>query len=117
MLKKTFRGQMIDMDVLSRQNEETVAAGNMGVNARGDKLGPGGEVIQTVQERSRRHHKNTKKKVSRVGLKELEDKAEDNKTEVFPEEKQKPKKSKKIEVEDERGDITLKEAPDEDQSS
>jgi hypothetical protein len=37
---------------------DTVAIGNMRVNARGDLLGPGGEVIKTADERAREHYKN-----------------------------------------------------------
>lgn len=43
----TAHGKQIDMDRLRVANEETIAVGNMKVNARGDKLGTGGEVAQT----------------------------------------------------------------------
>lgn len=43
----TAHGKQIDMDRLRVANEETIAVGNMKVNARGDKLGNGGEVAQT----------------------------------------------------------------------
>ena len=36
--KKTSRGQALDMQTLALQNEKEIAVGNMGVNARGDKL-------------------------------------------------------------------------------
>ena len=41
---KTANGRNLDMDRLRLQNETTIAVGNMRVNARGDQLGPGGEV-------------------------------------------------------------------------
>ena len=44
---RTALGRTIDMDSLRLSNEETIAVGNMKVNARGDELGPGGEVIRT----------------------------------------------------------------------
>ena len=44
--KRTNRGNMIDMDALMLKNEEEIALGNMKVNARGDKLGPGGKIIK-----------------------------------------------------------------------
>lgn len=44
---KTAHGKMIDIDNLRLQNEKTIAVGNMKVNARGDQLGRGGEIIQT----------------------------------------------------------------------
>lgn len=56
MVHKTFRGKIIDMETIRRKNEESVAVGNMGVNARGDKLGPGGHIVTPVQQKARRHH-------------------------------------------------------------
>lgn len=49
-MKKVYRtalGKVIDMDNLRLANEETIAVGNMKVNARGDELGPGGAVVRT----------------------------------------------------------------------
>ena len=49
-MKKVYRsalGKAIDMDNLRLANEETIAVGNMKVNARGDELGPGGQVIKS----------------------------------------------------------------------
>lgn len=43
----TAHGKSIDMDRLRVSNEETIAVGNMKVNARGDKLGTGGTVAET----------------------------------------------------------------------
>ena len=42
---KTAHGKIIDIDNLRLQNEKTIAVGNMKVNARGDQLGRGGEII------------------------------------------------------------------------
>lgn len=42
---KTSRGKGIDMDKLRLANEDTIAVGNMKINARGDELGPGGKVV------------------------------------------------------------------------
>ncbi len=42
---KTARGKVIDMDKVKLANETVTAVGNMKVNARGDKLGVGGQVI------------------------------------------------------------------------
>ena len=36
---------MIDIDKVKLANESAIAVGNMKVNARGDKLGPGGQVV------------------------------------------------------------------------
>lgn len=43
---RTAKGAQIDMIKMINQNEMTVAVGNAKVNARGDKLGPGGKIIK-----------------------------------------------------------------------
>jgi hypothetical protein len=43
---RTAKGAQIDMLKMINQNEMTIAVGNAKVNARGDKLGPGGTVIK-----------------------------------------------------------------------
>jgi septal ring-binding cell division protein DamX len=43
----TAQGKQIDIESLRVANEETIAVGNMKVNARGDKLGAGGRVKET----------------------------------------------------------------------
>jgi hypothetical protein len=50
MAHRTMRGKMIDMDKLMRQNELMPAIGNMKVNARGDQLGPGGQIVKKHEE-------------------------------------------------------------------
>ena len=54
---KTARGRVIDMDQLRLSNEDSIAVGNMKVNARGDELGPGGEVIRTRNEIMNEYYK------------------------------------------------------------
>lgn len=52
-MAKVYRsamGKSIDMDRLRLMNEETIAVGNMKVNARGDQLGPGGEIAKSRNE-------------------------------------------------------------------
>jgi len=46
----TANGRQINLDALISQNENTIAVGNMKVNARGDQLGPGGR-IETKKEK------------------------------------------------------------------
>ena len=49
-MPKTYRtanGKHINMDALQAVNEQEIAVGNMGVNARGDLLGPGGSIEKT----------------------------------------------------------------------
>jgi hypothetical protein len=56
---KTARGAQVNMDSLRLQNENVIAVGNMKVNARGDELGPGGQVVRTrnqvLKDRERIH--------------------------------------------------------------
>jgi hypothetical protein len=40
----TANGKRINIDTIIAQNEESIAVGNMKVNARGDELGPGGRI-------------------------------------------------------------------------
>lgn len=51
MAKHTsYRGQIIDMDMMKYQNQDARALGNANMNARGDKLGAGGTVVKTREE-------------------------------------------------------------------
>jgi hypothetical protein len=43
---RTMQGKEIDMAKLASMNELMPAVGNMKVNARGDELGPGGQIIR-----------------------------------------------------------------------
>ena len=45
-----MRGREIDMEKLNLKNEMQPAVGNMKVNARGDELGPGGQIVRTREE-------------------------------------------------------------------
>jgi len=53
MAKKRYisaKGQEINFDLLARQNETVVAVGNANLNARGDRLGHGGRIVETAEE-------------------------------------------------------------------
>lgn len=59
-MKRVYRsalGQSIDIDQLRLTNENVIAVGNMKVNARGDELGPGGEVVRTRNEVMNEYYK------------------------------------------------------------
>ena len=43
---RTANGKNVDLDLLIQRNELTPAVGNARVNARGDELGPGGQIIR-----------------------------------------------------------------------
>ena len=46
----TANGRVVDMDLLRQKNELTPAVGNVRVNARGDELGPGGQIVRTREQ-------------------------------------------------------------------
>ena len=46
----TLQGKPIDFDALRTKNEKTIAVGNAGVNARGDKIGAGGKIVKKREE-------------------------------------------------------------------
>lgn len=47
---KTFRGADIDMHALALKNETQIAMGNVKMNARGDLLGPGSQIVKTREQ-------------------------------------------------------------------
>jgi hypothetical protein len=55
-IRRTAMGEGVDMDMLRLANENTIAIGNMKVNARGDQLGPGGKVIKTRAQVMQEYH-------------------------------------------------------------
>ena len=42
---RTMQGRMVDIEKLRAANETVQAVGNMNVNARGDQIGPGGQIV------------------------------------------------------------------------
>jgi hypothetical protein len=53
---RSMRGKQVDMDLLRKRNELTPAVGNARVNARGDELGPGGQIIKPREEIVKEHY-------------------------------------------------------------
>lgn len=51
-----MQGKEIDLDQLRMRNEMTLAVGNVRVNARGDELGPGGQIIRKREEIMAEYH-------------------------------------------------------------
>ncbi len=43
---RSMQGKEVDMEKLVRQHELMPAVGNVRVNARGDELGPGGQIVR-----------------------------------------------------------------------
>ena len=53
---RSMRGKQVDMDLLRKRNELTPAVGNARVNARGDELGPGGQIIKSREDVVAEHY-------------------------------------------------------------
>lgn len=53
---RSMRGKQVDMDLLRKRNELTPAVGNARVNARGDELGPGGQIIKKREDVVAEHY-------------------------------------------------------------
>jgi hypothetical protein len=53
---RSMRGKVVDMDLLRKRNELTPAVGNARVNARGDELGPGGQIIKKREDIVQAHY-------------------------------------------------------------
>lgn len=54
----SMRGKEVDMERLSLQHETTPAVGNVRVNARGDELGSGGQIVRTREQILQDYYKN-----------------------------------------------------------
>jgi hypothetical protein len=81
---RSMRGKFVDMDLLRKRNELTPAVGNARVNARGDELGPGGQIIKK-REAIIKEHYDTAGKVSNQSGRA---KAKVDETELTEEEKE-----------------------------
>ena len=46
---RTMQGRMVDIEKLRATNENVRAIGNMNVNARGDVLGPSGQIVKSKE--------------------------------------------------------------------
>lgn len=68
-IKRTNRGVTIDFDALMAKSSDSTAVGNMRVNAQGDVLGRGGEVVQKNEERVRAYYKNNPRSSTSTSLK------------------------------------------------
>ena len=55
MQKKTSRGQIVDFEAMLAAQGDVPAVGNMNTNAKGDVLGPNGEVIESNEQRVRKY--------------------------------------------------------------
>ena len=46
----SMRGKEVDMEKMGLRFEKTPAVGNMKVNARGDEIGEGGQIVRTREQ-------------------------------------------------------------------
>lgn len=51
---RTFKGRVVDIDEVKNKNLDTIAVGNMNVNARGDELDEWGNVVKPRDEVARK---------------------------------------------------------------
>jgi len=57
---RTMQGRMVDIEKLRAANESVQAVGNMNVNARGDVLGAGGQVVTPKETIMRKYYEQPK---------------------------------------------------------
>ena len=110
---RTHKGKAIDIEAIRAANEMAIAAGNMGVNAKGDKLGPGGEIIETTHDRVIKNYVKTPGINKKVSLKQEFNKKEEK--EVFQDSAMltpKKKPTKKAEKKTAKKKSTIKTAAD-----
>tara|TARA_B100001057_G_scaffold491080_1_gene580589 strand:+ start:2807 stop:3175 length:369 start_codon:yes stop_codon:yes gene_type:complete len=122
-MKKTNKGNQIDMGQLILSNETTVAVGNMKVNARGDQLDENGNIVKTKTEQAQAYYQsNPKAAVKTVSIKDAVDVSATKTMEQTPVQekakapktaKPKAKQPKMKEVELPNGDIELVEDTEE----
>ena len=72
MKVKTMQGKTLDISTIMAQNETTIALGNASMNARGDIIGPGGQIVRRKEQVAQEYHKRNPNAVKTVSLKELQ---------------------------------------------
>ena len=60
---RTMQGRMVDIEKLRTANENVRAVGNMNVNARGDVLGPGGQIVEAKAQVMQKYYEQPRGKV------------------------------------------------------
>ena len=66
---RTMQGRMVDIEKLRAANESVQAIGNMNVNARGDVLGAGGQVVTPKETIIKKYYEQPKGMVSDTPIK------------------------------------------------
>lgn len=68
----TMKGKTLDLNQIMAQNETAVAIGNAKMNARGDILGQGGQILKRREQVAQEYHAGNPKAVKQISLKEVE---------------------------------------------
>jgi hypothetical protein len=55
-MHRTANGRFLDINALKIQQEKTIAVGNSRQNARGDIIGPGGQIVETRDQRMKDYY-------------------------------------------------------------
>ena len=66
---RTMQGRMVDIEKLRAANESVQAVGNMNVNAKGDVLGAGGQIITPKEAVIKKYYEQPKGMVSDTPVK------------------------------------------------
>lgn len=66
---RSMQGKTVDIDLLRQRHELTPAVGNVKVNARGDKLGKGGEIVKKREEIANEYYKHQRPMPDEVPVK------------------------------------------------
>ena len=90
---KSAMGKVVDVTALLRENEDVLAVSNVKMNARGDRLGPDGKVIASIQQITKKQ----KSEVSPVISTSIENASMPAKAMAEEEKKIATKKTKKTE--------------------
>lgn len=69
---KSAMGVEIDIGQFIQKNEKAIAIGNARMNARGDKLGPGGKIVKTKEQIIQEYYENNPNAVQKVSLTKVE---------------------------------------------
>lgn len=67
--RRTYRGQTVDVDMMRQEQGDAIAMGNASANARGDRIGAGGQVVKTVEELAKDHQRSMSIVTAKAGMK------------------------------------------------
>ena len=80
---KTSKGRSVDIDRFRIQYEKEVSAGNMNINAHGDKIDSKGNVVEPAEKKSKAYYKNPTS-VKKISIKDSLDTKETVELPILP---------------------------------